>query len=83
MKDYFLRKKFDTQKNNFINKFYICTNIFLIALRKVFKNEAILINHGSFLHGKDYLQLDRFEFLDINSLMAETIKKHFSETKFL
>ena len=27
-KDYFPWKKFETQKNNFINKFYFCPNIF-------------------------------------------------------
>ena len=27
-KDYFSIKKFETQKNNFINKFYFCPNIF-------------------------------------------------------
>ena len=33
------------------------------------------MNHESFFQGKDFLQLDRFQFLKINSLMAETIKE--------
>ena len=40
----------------------------------------ILINYGSFFQKKDYLQLNRFQFLEINSLMAETIKNQFSKT---
>ena len=37
----------------------------------------ILVNHRSFFQGKDSLQPDRFQFLKINSLMAENIKKQF------
>ena len=50
-KDYFLRKKFKTQKNNFINKFYF----FLIAISQICKNYAILINHGRFFQKEDSL----------------------------
>ena len=41
----------------------------------MFRNDAILINHGSFIKEKDSLQLDRFQFLKMNSLIAEIIKK--------
>ena len=40
------------------------------------------MNHGSFFQEKDLLQIDRFQFLKINSSMGETIKKLFSKTKF-
>ena len=52
------------------------------AFYKIFKNNAILINHVSFFQGKDSLQLDGFQFLKINSLMAETVKKQFYEIEF-
>ena len=41
------------------------------------------MNHESFFQEKEFSQLIRFQFLKINSLMAETIKNHFSKTKFL
>ena len=48
----------------------------MLSLRaKFLKNNAILINHGTFFQQKDSLQLDRLQFLKMNSLMAETIKK--------
>ena len=56
---------------------------FHIASDQIFKNGAIMINHRSFIQGKDSLQLDCYKFLKINSSMTETIKKQFSETKFL
>ena len=65
-----------------INFIYAQT-YFLVASSKIFKNDAILINHGSFFWGKDSLQLDHFQFLKMNSLMAEIIKNQFFKTKFL
>ena len=56
---------------------------FLIALSQIFKNDAILINHDSFFQEKDSLQLNRFQFWKMNSLMTEIIKKQFFKTKFL
>ena len=50
---------------------------FRIAFYQIFINGAILINHESFFQGKNSLQLDHFQFLKINSLMGETIKKQF------
>ena len=58
-----MKKKFATQKNNFIDKFYVCI---LIASDQIFQNYAILINHWSFFQGKDFLQLDRFQFFNLN-----------------
>ena len=40
----------------------------------------ILMNHGLFFQEKDSLQLNRFQFLEINSLIAGTIKNQFSKT---
>ena len=53
---------------------YIFTwTFFHIAFYKIFKNGCILIIHRSFFQENDSLQLDRFQILKINSLMAETI----------
>ena len=43
-KDHFSWKKFETQKNNVI----FVQTYFLIASSQILKNDAILINHGSF-----------------------------------
>ena len=37
------------------------------------------MNHESFYQEKESLQLHRFQFLEINSLMAENIKNKFSK----
>ena len=60
--------------------FIFAQTFFFIDLSQIFENNAILINHGSFFQGKDSLQLDCFQSLEINSLMVKTDKKHFSET---
>ena len=54
---------------------FIFTQIFfLIASYQILKNNVILINRASFLQEKEFLQLYRSQFLEINSLMDETIK---------
>ena len=63
-------------------KFYFCPKFFLIAWSQIRENYEILINYGSFFQENDSLQLDHFQFLKINSFLAETIKKQFSKTKF-
>ena len=35
----------------------------------MFKNDVILINHGSFFQKKDSLQLNRFQFSKMNKLL--------------
>ena len=82
-KNYFIWKKFETQKNNLINKFYFDPTFFLIAFYQILEHFEILINHESFFQRKDFPQFRRFWFLKINSLMAETIKKTFSKATFL
>ena len=52
-KDYFTRKKFEIQKNNFINE----PTFFPIASCQILKNYAILTNHESFFQRKDFPQL--------------------------
>ena len=42
------------QKNNVYNKFYFCRTFFLIASYQIFQNDAILINHESFIQEKDF-----------------------------
>ena len=46
--------------------FVFAQTYFLIASSQIFKNDAILINHGSFFLEKDSLQHDRFLFLKLN-----------------
>ena len=55
---------------------------FLIASYQISKNYAILINYESFFQKNDFPQLHRFQFLKINSLMAETILKKFPKRNF-
>ena len=48
--------------------FIFAQTFFLVASIQMFKNNAILINHGSFFQVKDFLQFDRFQFLKKNQL---------------
>ena len=41
---------------------------FLIASSQIFKNDVILINHGSFFQEKDSLQFERCQFFKKNKL---------------
>ena len=50
---------------------------------EIFENDWSFLNHSLLFRGKYFLQLDHFQFLKINSLMAEIIKNQFSKTKFL
>ena len=60
-----------------LTNFIFTRTFFLVTSYQISKN------YGLFFQGKDSLQLDRFQFLTINSLMAETIKNQFPKTKFL
>ena len=71
------------QKNNEFDKFYFCRTFFPIASYQILQNDAMLINHKSFFQEKQYSQLYRSQFSEINSLMVEIIKNQFSITKFL
>ena len=63
---------------NVFNYFYSCRTFFLIPSYQILQNNAILINYESFFQEKESSQL-----LEINSLIAETIKNQFSKTKLL
>ena len=63
--------------------FIFAQTYFFIALSQIFKNDAILINRSSFFREKDSIQLDRFQFLKMNSLMTEIIKKTIFQNKIL
>ena len=76
-------KNFKDRKIILLINFILVRTFFLISSSQILKYDAILINHGPFFKGKDSLQLDRFQFLKTNSLMAATIKKQFPKTKFL
>ena len=81
--DYFKEKNLQHRKIILLINFIFDPTFFHIAAYQILKNYAILINHEPFFHWKDFPQLYRFWFLKINSLMAETIKRTFSKTKFL
>ena len=66
----------------YLTNFYFCRTFFLIALYQILQNYAVLINYESFFHEKKSSQLYHSQFLEINSLMAKTIKNQFSKTKF-
>ena len=66
------------QKNNVFRKFYSRRTFFLTASYQISQNDVILINHESFFHEKESSQLCRYQFLEINSLMAEITKNEFS-----
>ena len=90
MKGYFERENIILHEKNLKHRkiillinFIFDPTFFLIASYQILKNYAILINHESFFQRKDVPQLHRFCLLKIDSLMAETIKKTLSKTKFL
>ena len=52
---------------------FIVTRIFLfIALYRILQNDVILMNHGLFFQGKDSLQLNRFQFSEMNKLLPNS-----------
>ena len=55
---------------------------FHIASYQIFKNGAILINHESFFQGKNFLQLDRFQFLEKILYWLKLLKSNFSKQNF-
>ena len=59
--------------------FIFTRTFFLIASYQISQNDTILINYESFFQVKEYSQLYRFQFLEINSIMAATIKNKFSK----
>ena len=67
----------------YLTNFQVCRTFFLIDSYQILQNHAILINYESFFQEKESSQLHRSQFLEINSLMAKTIKNQFSKTKFL
>ena len=67
----------------YLRNFYFFWSFFLIASYQILKNYVILINHELFFQEKESSQLYRSQFLEINSLVSETIKNQFFKTKFL
>ena len=63
--------------------FFVIGYFLIIALYQILQNDAILIIHESFFQAKESSQLYHLQFLEIYSLIAETIKNQFSKTKFL
>ena len=48
-----------------LKNFILTRTFFLIASYQILENDVILINHGSFFQGKDFLKLNRFQFFDL------------------
>ena len=58
----------------YLTNFHFCRTFFFIASYQILQNDAILINHESFFQDKESPQLYRSYYLEINSLMATTVK---------
>ena len=77
-KDYWrdhLKKEIIFQETNLKHKkimhltnFIFTRTFFLIASYQILKNDVILINHESFFQEKDFPQLNRFQFSEMNKL---------------
>ena len=61
----------------YLTNFYFCRTYFLIGSYQILQNDGILINQESIFQEKESSQLYRSQFLEINSLMAKTIKINF------
>ena len=59
------------QKMILLINFIFVPTFFPIASSQIFENDAILIYLGSFFQAKDSFQLNSFQFMKINSLMAK------------
>ena len=55
-----------------LTNFIFSLTFFLIASYQILQNDAILINHESFLQEKDPLQLNRFQFSKMNNLLPNS-----------
>ena len=55
--------------------FFFDRAFFIIVSYQIVKNNVILLNDSLCFWKKDSLQLDHIQFLNINSLKAEIIKK--------
>ena len=69
------------QKNSVFNKFLL-PNFFPYGFIPNLKKRFDSKNHRILFQEKESSQLYRSQFLEINYLMAETIKNQFSKTKF-
>ena len=79
LKGSFKREKIILCKNHlkhrkvmYLTNFTFNYTFFYIAFYQIFKNRAILINHGSFFQGKETLQLYRLKFLKMNQLLSNS-----------
>ena len=55
-----------------LTNFIFTRTFLLIPLYQIKKNNVILINHGSFVLKKDFLQLNRFQFSKMNELLRNS-----------
>ena len=53
--------------------FIFARTFFLIASSQIFENDAVLMNNGSFLQGKDSLEHGRFQFSKMYQLSNSVI----------
>ena len=79
LKVYYGREKINFHKKNLkyrkiilLINFIFASTFFLIASYQILKNYAILIKHKSLFQEKDSLQLNHFQFLEMNKLLSNS-----------
>ena len=70
-KDHFLWKKFETQKNNFINKFYLCPNLFSYRFLPNFKKWCDSNKSWFILLGKRFSTKWTFPIFEIELIIIK------------
>ena len=79
----FNEKNLKHRKIILLLNFIFDPTFFIIALSQIFKNNAVLINHKLFFQRIDSPQLYHFQFLKINSLIAEITIEIFENKIFI
>ena len=69
---YLHEKNLKNKKIILLINFIFAPTFFLIASYQIWKNYAILVNHGSFFQEKDSLQLNRFHFSKMKQLLSDS-----------
>ena len=71
-KDYFTGNNLKYKKIILLINFIIALTFFLTVSYQILKNDAILLNHGSFFQEKYSLQLNRLQFSKMNKLLPNS-----------
>ena len=68
----FHEKNLKYRKIILLINFIFAPTFFLIASYQILKNHAILINYKALFQEKDCLQVNHFQFLEINNLLSNS-----------